>query len=103
MLFQNPSPTAPISSRLAHISSSASARAFGSNGGGGGVGGGSGGGGGDGGSNGGGSEARSVGGEADEVSALSPDVIILDVGVSNRSSVFRSPRARARLFALQYI
>eukprot|EP00268_Persea_americana_P038610 TRINITY_DN3822_c0_g4_i4.p1 TRINITY_DN3822_c0_g4~~TRINITY_DN3822_c0_g4_i4.p1 ORF type:complete len:864 (-),score=166.65 TRINITY_DN3822_c0_g4_i4:1755-4109(-) len=80
MLFQNPSPTAPISSRLAHISSSASARAFGSNGGGGGVGGGSGGGGGDGGSNGGGSEARSAGGEADEVSALSPDVIILDVG-----------------------
>ncbi|RWR78483.1 copper-transporting ATPase PAA1, chloroplastic [Cinnamomum micranthum f. kanehirae] len=80
MLFQNPSSTAPISSRLAHISSSASARAFGSGGGGDGVGGGSGGGGGDGGSNGGGSEARSVGGEADAVSAGSPDVIILDVG-----------------------
>lgn len=87
-MFQNPSSTASISSRFAQISGSA--RAFGSGGGGAGIGGGSGGGGGDGGAKDGGSETRSVGGESEEVSALSPDVIILDVGVCNRSLHFRS-------------
>ncbi|KAL5705266.1 P-type Cu(2+) transporter [Ranunculus cassubicifolius] len=71
---------APISARLACISNSAAN--FASFGGGSdGVGGGNsgGGGGGDGGSNGGEIKSKTVGVESEEISALSPDVIILDV------------------------
>ncbi|XP_077249925.1 P-type ATP-ase 1 [Tasmannia lanceolata] len=79
-LLQNSSPVSPIPRRFANISTSAAT--FGSGGGGDGITGGSNGGdGGDGGSNGGGqTEAKSLAGESDEVSASSPDIIILDVG-----------------------
>ncbi|XP_058086105.1 copper-transporting ATPase PAA1, chloroplastic [Magnolia sinica] len=76
-LLQNLPPEPPISRRLACISSSA--RAFSSGGGGDGIGGGNGGGSGGGGSNGGEAEAKTLVVESDDVSALSPDVIILDV------------------------
>ncbi|GFY89140.1 hypothetical protein Acr_06g0010800 [Actinidia rufa] len=76
--------------RLGCVGSSAASFASVSGGGGGGGGGigGSGGGGGDGASDGGEAESNSVVGGAEEVSALSPDVIILDVGVSIHSLEF---------------